>query len=536
MNSESRNKQEQNRASHFVGGSDDVRIIGETDIIPDSKIRAAFVKHGMPEKLAQYWIDQLYGWGYEPAEMIELAPAIVERSRQFASMGAEKFAQERWITIGAEGDEDGKGRKGRKVKIDEDGNIVGGSVPQDWRGKDVSNPATYGDKRYTVGEDDEVLPVEEKPENSKRSNEPTRKQEEPVDTADAYQAILGREPTPEEQDRISAAAEKMAEHADDPKAYWGSKDQPYWKPGPNPTVDAVITRDGPNGKQVLLIQRGEGTAEGGKWALPGGFHDSAGGARGEWWKPGKESAEDAALRELAEETGLDASAIKDRMQHVGSFDKHGRDPRDNEYAWAVSNAYSMHLDGDIANAAVAGLDDAQDAQWIDVSDLDGMETAFDHGDILREAGVVGGDRQDAERFAKAAEIGERREWKSGTHEKTADGWVPVSESPSEADPPADGEAEPATKKSRVRRAVEAVWNAVNAAPAVANAIVRETGAGPRTAKAAYAISLVGDYALPGVPAGSLAVALAATLVSPGAPRRAINTALAKWRERKEAKA
>lgn len=42
-----------------------------------------------------------------------------------------------------------------------------------------------------------------------------------------------------------------------PPDYWGSKEQPYWRPGPNKTVDNIITRDGKNGRgrEVLMIRR-----------------------------------------------------------------------------------------------------------------------------------------------------------------------------------------------------------------------------------------------------------------------------------------
>lgn len=58
---------------------------------------------------------------------------------------------------------------------------------------------------------------------------------------------------------------------------------------PKVAVAVVIERDG----KVLLGLRAEGTREPGKWSIPAGFID-----RGE-------RIEDAAAREMAEETGLD---------------------------------------------------------------------------------------------------------------------------------------------------------------------------------------------------------------------------------------
>jgi 8-oxo-dGTP pyrophosphatase MutT (NUDIX family) len=78
----------------------------------------------------------------------------------------------------------------------------------------------------------------------------------------------------------------------------------YYK-GVNPTVDLIVIR----GDKVLLIQRGDDSeVEAGKWALPGGFHDTNA-KEGEEWKEDKESSLDAAKREVKEETGLDVDSI-----------------------------------------------------------------------------------------------------------------------------------------------------------------------------------------------------------------------------------
>lgn len=191
-----------------------------------------------------------------------------------------------------------------------------------------------------------------------------------------------------------------------PVGHFGSKAQPFWRPGPNPTVDNVITRDNPKtgAREVLLIQRattnkhGEPVAEGGKWALPGGFHDSDA-KKGEAWRPGKETAEQAAMRELAEETGLDANSLKSNMKHVGQFGDPkkptGRDPRDNKEAWSVSNAFHLHLTPELATKAVAGTDDASDAKWVPLSEVGKMPLAFDHAKILNQAKVEGKSPQSA---------------------------------------------------------------------------------------------------------------------------------------------
>ena len=51
---------------------------------------------------------------------------------------------------------------------------------------------------------------------------------------------------------------------------------------------------------------------------------------------GLETAEEAALRELHEETGVDLSHAVERLRHVGDFEGEGRDPRDTPSAWSRS--------------------------------------------------------------------------------------------------------------------------------------------------------------------------------------------------------
>lgn len=59
-------------------------------------------------------------------------------------------------------------------------------------------------------------------------------------------------------------------------------------------VDTLVIKD----KQILLVKRGGKWLEPGKWAMPGGFLDL------------NETGEQAALRELKEETGYTGKVIK----------------------------------------------------------------------------------------------------------------------------------------------------------------------------------------------------------------------------------
>lgn len=130
---------------------------------------------------------------------------------------------------------------------------------------------------------------------------------------------------------------------------------------PGVTGDTVVVRALDGRHEVLLIRRGRPPYEG-AWALPGGFLDPF------------EPPEDAARRELAEETGLDYVGP---LVPLGGFGRRGRDPR----GWTVAVAYLAVLDD--PDAEVNGSDDAEEAGWWP---LDGLpELAFDHAEIVEVA-------------------------------------------------------------------------------------------------------------------------------------------------------
>lgn len=137
----------------------------------------------------------------------------------------------------------------------------------------------------------------------------------------------------------------------------------YTYPFPRPalTADVVAVRDASGAFEVLLIERGHGPFKG-QWALPGGFVDEY------------EQAEDAARRELAEETGI---VWTGELTLLGVFGKRGRDPR----GWTVATAFLARV-GEAGVHAGAG-DDAADVRWFPLDAL--PPVAFDHDDIIAVA-------------------------------------------------------------------------------------------------------------------------------------------------------
>jgi 8-oxo-dGTP diphosphatase len=130
------------------------------------------------------------------------------------------------------------------------------------------------------------------------------------------------------------------------------------------TVDVVILTMSGTRLHVLLVRRGVAPYKG-MWAIPGGF------------KRPNESLDEAAQRELAQETGVDSMSL---LTQFGAYGDPGRDPRMN----VVTVAYLAVLRE--VGAVVAGSDAAA-AALVPVSEaLNGkVELAFDHKQILRDA-------------------------------------------------------------------------------------------------------------------------------------------------------
>ena len=130
------------------------------------------------------------------------------------------------------------------------------------------------------------------------------------------------------------------------------------------TVDVVILTMVHGQLNVLLVQRGQAPFEG-TWAIPGGF------------KLPTETLDQAAKRELVEETGVDAHSL---LTQFGAYGDPQRDPRMN----VVTVGYLAVLRD--VGSVVAGTD-AADAQLVAVAHVLGgrRQLAFDHLRIVRDA-------------------------------------------------------------------------------------------------------------------------------------------------------
>ena len=129
---------------------------------------------------------------------------------------------------------------------------------------------------------------------------------------------------------------------------------------PSVTVDVVVFSVVEGELKVLLIKRKNWPFEG-RWAIPGGFVEI------------DEPLEDAAARELYEETGVEGVYL----EQFYTFGQPDRDPRTR----VISVAYLALVDAGQLQPRAA--DDAADVGWFSVHEPPPL--AFDHVDILKRA-------------------------------------------------------------------------------------------------------------------------------------------------------
>jgi len=120
-------------------------------------------------------------------------------------------------------------------------------------------------------------------------------------------------------------------------------------------VDGIVNID----NRILLIKRKNPPYKD-FWAFPGGFVDYG------------ESTEDAVIREVFEETGL-----KTKVECLlGVYSNPNRDPRGH----VVSIVYILkYIEG-----SPKGSDDAKEAKFFSIEDIENMNLAFDHKFIFKD--------------------------------------------------------------------------------------------------------------------------------------------------------
>lgn len=112
-------------------------------------------------------------------------------------------------------------------------------------------------------------------------------------------------------------------------------------------------------KRVLLAQRARGNGQG-QWALVGG-------------KPEKdETAAEAIVREVLEETGLAFKPVLFKEEISNAHDPHGD-------TWQVT-----YFAGNATGKLVLDAAENADAKYFSITDLDSLDIAFGHQRLIKE--------------------------------------------------------------------------------------------------------------------------------------------------------
>ncbi len=126
---------------------------------------------------------------------------------------------------------------------------------------------------------------------------------------------------------------------------------------PIPTVDTIIQRE----SQILFVKRKKDPFKD-RLAFPGGFVNEG------------EKVEDAAKREVKEETSLDV----DLDGILGVYSDPNRDPRGH----IMSTVFIGKISNNSNNTEPLAGDDAAAIKWVDIETIDSEMFGFDHKKIL----------------------------------------------------------------------------------------------------------------------------------------------------------